>query len=184
MLEKIKQIKLVVFDSDGVLTDGRVVVNSDGTQSRFFHIHDGGGIYLLKHCQFHLGIISGKCTDALSLRAAELGVEFVYQGVLEKVEAMEEILQKTNLTWQEACYVGDDLIDIPVLTQVGFPVAVANAREEVKQASAYITKCPGGQGAVREVAELILKTQGKYEAILRKLYQPKHKSPSLQKKTT
>ena len=165
-LEKAKQVRLFLCDVDGVMTDGKIVWDSEGREIRHFDVQDGTGLYFLKLLGYPRGWISGKNSEAVAKRAKELGIEYVYLGVKNKRKVLEEILEKTGVSLREVCFVGDDLVDIPVLEVVGFPVAVANAREEVKQFACYVTSSPGGHGAVREVVELILQAQGKWQEVL------------------
>ena len=161
-----KNIKLVIVDVDGVLTDGTIYLDSHGCETKAFHVLDGTGISYLHRVGIKTAIISGRNCDAVTHRAKELDIEDVYQGAKNKIDAYKEILEKYALRDEEVCYIGDDLIDLPILYRVGFPVAVANAAPLVKQHSVYITKARGGQGAVREVAEKILKFQDKWHLIM------------------
>jgi 3-deoxy-D-manno-octulosonate 8-phosphate phosphatase (KDO 8-P phosphatase) len=158
------------MDVDGVLTDGRVWLQSwpDGTahEIKGFDAYDGQGLMLARTMGLRAGVITGRESPAMARRAKEMGLEFVYQGQATKTAAFEEILAKSGVREEEVCYVADDLPDLPVLRRVGLAVAVANASAEVKKAAHYVTKHNGGGGAVREVVELILKAQGKWmEAI-------------------
>lgn len=161
-----KNIKLVIVDVDGVLTDGAISIDSEGRETKTFHVLDGTGIAYLHRVGIKVAIISGRTCKAVIHRASELGIEDVYQGAKIKLDAYKELLQKYALRDEEVCYIGDDLIDLPILYRVGFPVAVANATPLVKQRSAYVTKAKGGCGAVREVAEKILKYQDKWDFIM------------------
>ncbi len=161
-------VKLVVCDVDGVLTDGLVGLDSDGKETKRFCVVDGTGIAYLQRCGIEVGLLSGRRSEVVSRRARELGISIALDGVLEKREALENILRRTARTPEELCFVGDDLIDIPCLRMSGFPVAVANAHPEVVKVAEYVTRARGGDGAVREVAEMILKAQGHWEDILRR----------------
>jgi len=160
------KIKMVVFDVDGVLTDGKIVLDMHGVETKSFNVQDGTGIKYLLRSDIRVGLITGRQSGVVSFRARELGIEDVYQGVKVKLEAYEKLVEKHGLHDEEVCYVGDDLPDIPVMRRVGLPVAVANARLEVKNEAAYVTQAEGGAGAVREVAEEILKGQGKWDTIM------------------
>ncbi|TVM03467.1 MAG: 3-deoxy-D-manno-octulosonate 8-phosphate phosphatase [Candidatus Brocadia sp. WS118] len=162
----IKNIKLVIVDVDGVLTDGAIHIDSQGCESKAFHVLDGTGISYLHRAGIKTAIISGRTCDAVIHRAKELGIEDIYQGATNKIDAYKDILEKYALHDEEICYIGDDLIDLPILYRVGFPVAVANASPLVKRHSAYVTRVKGGCGAVREVAEKILKFQDKWHLIM------------------
>ncbi len=166
----LNNVKMVIFDVDGVLTDGNIILNSDGIESKNFYVQDGTGITYLQSAGIRTGIISGRKSRVVELRAKELFIEDVYLGVQRKIDAYEEILNKHGLDDHETCYIGDDLIDIPVLKRVGFSVAVPNARQEVKECALYTTVAHGGYGAIREVAEKILKSQGKWVSVPAKYY--------------
>lgn len=157
------------MDVDGVLTDGRIWLQSwpDGTAQEIkgFSAYDGAGLKLARVAGLRTGVITGRESAATARRAAELGMEFVYQGRAEKLAAYEEVLRKAGVSDKEVCFIGDDLPDLPLLRRVGFAVAVANASPEAKKAAHYVTKRAGGEGAVREVVELILKTQGKWREV-------------------
>jgi len=155
-----RKIKILLLDVDGVLTDGRIIYNSKGEDSKFFDVHDGLGVYLLKKCGIPTILITAKGSRTIKPRARDMRVEEVYADIHPKSAALEKILKKYKLDPSEVCFVGDDLVDISVMKRVGFPIAVFNACPEVKQKASYITLRQGGRGAVREVAELILKAKG------------------------
>lgn len=161
-----KNIKLVIMDVDGVLTDGGILLDSLGNEIKAFHVLDGTGIAYLHRAGIKTAILSGRICDAVTHRAKELNIEEVYQGIINKIDAYHDILGKHALRDEDVCYIGDDLIDLPILYRVGFPVAVANATPAVKHHAIYVTKEKGGHGAVREVAEKILKYQGKWNLIM------------------
>ena len=161
-----KNIKLLLLDVDGVLTDGRIIYDSKGRDSKFFDVHDGLGVYLLKKSGIPTILITAKGSGAIRPRARDMRVEEVYADIHPKSKALEKILKKYKLDPAQVCFVGDDLVDLCVMKRVGFPVAVFNAAPEIKQAARYITLRQGGRGAVREVAELILKVQGKWPQAL------------------
>lgn len=154
------------MDVDGVLTDGRIWLQSwpDGTAQEIkgFSAYDGAGLKLARIAGLRTGIITGRDSAATARRAKELDMEFVYQGRAEKLEAYEAALRKAGVSDKEVCFIGDDLPDLPLFARVGLAVAVANASPETKQAAHYVTKRAGGDGAAREVVELILKAQGKW----------------------
>ncbi len=172
LARRARRIRLLLMDVDGVLTDGRIWLLSmpDGTatEMKAFHAHDGAGLKLAQLGGLRTGLITGRDSAATARRAQELGMEFVYQNCAEKIRAYNEILQRSGLKDAEVAYVADDLPDLPVLKRVGFAVAVANAAPEVKRAAHYVTRTPGGEGALREVVEVILKAQGKWQRVLRK----------------
>jgi len=168
---KARKIRVLLMDVDGVLTDGRVWLLSrrDGTASELkgFSAYDGAGLKLARAAGLRTGLITGRESTAVAQRARECEIEFVYQGRATKLGALQEIVRATGVSESEIAYVGDDLPDLPVLLRVGFAVAVANASAEVKSAAHYVTSRGGGDGAVREVIELIVKVQGKWEAVAR-----------------
>jgi 3-deoxy-D-manno-octulosonate 8-phosphate phosphatase (KDO 8-P phosphatase) len=161
-----KKIRVLVMDVDGVLTDGHIWLLSrrDGTASEIkgFSAYDGAGLKLARAAGLRTGVITGRESSAVSQRARESEIEFVFQGRATKLGAYEEILRATGASDREVAYVGDDLPDIPLLQRAGLAVAVANAAPEVKRAAHYVTARSGGDGAVREVIELIVKAQGKW----------------------
>lgn len=156
-------IRLVAFDIDGVFTDGRLYISNDGIESKAFHTHDGFGIRQLIVAGLEVAVISGRESAAVEKRMSELGVKHVIQGNSDKVAAFEALASELGISESEAVYVGDDLPDLPLLSRVGFSVAVSNAREEIKAASDYTTDKAGGFGAVREVCELVLDARKKAE---------------------
>ena len=154
------RIKLLLMDCDGVLTDGRIWLTDDGTDQKSFNTHDGLGLALLHRAGLRSGVISGRTSSGLEKRAGELAIEFVRQGDPNKIAAFEEILQAADVEENEVAFVGDDLPDIPLMQRVHLAVAVADAVEEVRDVAHFVTRRNGGRGAVREVVELILKSQG------------------------
>lgn len=161
-----QQIKLLVLDVDGVLTSGQIIVGPEGEIMKKFHAQDGLGITLAHKTGLKTAIITGRHSQMVSIRSAELSISDVYQGSMNKVQALTELMAKYGLTREQVAYVGDDLNDLPVMIRVGLPCAVANAAPEVKQHAKFVTQQTGGNGAVREVIEYILKTQGKWESII------------------
>jgi 3-deoxy-D-manno-octulosonate 8-phosphate phosphatase (KDO 8-P phosphatase) len=166
------RIKLLLMDVDGVLTDGRLynVPGPDGqmVETKGFDSQDGIALQWLNWKGIKTGVISGRVSPATVERAKQTKITYVYQGHTEKIPIFEEILKDAKLDPTEVAYIGDDLTDAIVMRRVGLPIATANAREEVKRQACYVTSQPGGQGAVREVIELILKAQGLWDDILRK----------------
>jgi len=162
-------IKMVLMDVDGVLTDGKIIFTSDGTEIKEFNIQDGMGITLARMAGLKTGIITGRESKMVQRRAEELKYDVISQGSLKKLPRYEEIKKQFGLSNEEVCYIGDDLPDIPILKKVGFSVAVANAREELKSISDFTTTTFGGEGAVREVIDKILKTQGKLEKLIKEI---------------
>lgn len=159
-------IKLLILDVDGVLTSGQIIFGPEGELMKKFHAQDGMGITLAQKAGLHIGIITGRESQMVTLRSAELGIRDVYQGAMSKIQALAELMANYHVTANEIAYLGDDLNDLPVMVRVGLPCAVANAVLEVKEHAKVVTKQAGGNGAVREIIEYILKAQGKWETIL------------------
>lgn len=149
-------IRLAVFDVDGVLTDGRLFLSDSGDEYKVFHTRDGHGLVMLRKAGIELAIISGRTSRAVAQRMTELGMRHVHQGVRDKVVVLEQILADLELRVEETAYMGDDLPDLPVMRKVGLAVAVADAHGSVRQEAHWVTTLPGGQGAVRELCDLIL----------------------------
>lgn len=165
-MKKAQNIRMLILDVDGVLTNGTIVYTDAGEEYKCFNTQDGLGIRLLVQEGIRVALITGRDSKAVSRRAEDLGLDDLYQGISDKVAAFRDLQKKTEISPEQVCFVGDDLVDLPLLTQVGFAVAVANAVEEVKQHADYVTTSLGGRGAVREVCELILKSQGKWKHCL------------------
>lgn len=163
LTERIKKVKLLILDVDGVLTDGRIIYDSKGRDSKFFDVHDGMGVYLLHRAGIKTILITAKGSKTIKHRAKDMKVEEFYEDVFPKTKVLERILNSHSIKAEEICFIGDDFVDLSMLKSVGFPVAVANGCQEIKDAACYVTQRAGGRGAVREAAELILKTQGKWE---------------------
>jgi 3-deoxy-D-manno-octulosonate 8-phosphate phosphatase (KDO 8-P phosphatase) len=166
--ERAARIKLLLMDCDGVLTDGRIWLFENGEEQKGFHTRDGLGIDLWHRAGFRSGIISGRTSIAVETRARTLGMSFVVQGHENKVRAFAETLAQAGVTNAEVAYIGDDLNDVPLMMQAGLGVAVADAAFETRERAHYLTKAAGGFGAVREVVELILKSQGRWDELIRK----------------
>lgn len=163
---RFKKIKLLLLDVDGVLTDGRIIYDSRGRDSKFFDVHDGLGVFVLDKSGIQTILITAKSSKTISPRAKDMRVAEVFADIFPKTTVLDKILKKYKVSSDEICFMGDDLVDLSLMHKVGLPVAVANASWEIKEASLYITNRSGGRGAVREVAELILKSQGKWKDIL------------------
>src|SRR5213076_890778 len=188
-----KKIKLLLFDVDGVLTDGKLFIfpTPPGTQqtvqqhpaqhggeggfglhsqtyieAKGFHAHDGTAISLARLAGIKTGLITKRISETVALRARDLKLDHVYQGIQDKLGSFKEILKKEQITAAESCFVGDDVIDLPVMWNCGFAIAVANARDEVKHDAHYVTKNAGGNGALRDAVEFILKAQGKWKKVV------------------
>jgi 3-deoxy-D-manno-octulosonate 8-phosphate phosphatase (KDO 8-P phosphatase) len=167
ILEKAKKVKLLLLDVDGVLTDGRIIYDSRGCDMKLFDVHDGLGVYVLNKAGIKTILITAKGSPAIRPRARDMQVAEVFQNITPKTKVLDKILKKYKVELSEICFVGDDLVDLGLMKKVGLAVAVFNACPEIKQAAGYITLKEGGRGAVREVAELILKSQGKWPEILK-----------------
>jgi 3-deoxy-D-manno-octulosonate 8-phosphate phosphatase (KDO 8-P phosphatase) len=161
-------IKLLLLDVDGVLTDGSIVYSHSGTEMKAFSTRDGFGIRLLQEAGVDVGLITARTSEAVQRRAQDLNLKHVYQGVRNKIEAFTAILAVQQLQAAQVAYMGDDWLDLPLLTRVGLAVTVADAAREVKEVAHYITKRPGGRGAVRELCDLLIAALGKREELLRK----------------
>ena len=173
----IKKVKLVIFDVDGVLTDGRIIISDSGEQTKEFDSQDGAGIKYLQRAGLIAAVITGRVAKVVALRCKELGIAEVEQGATRKLDAYERIVKRLDLKDEDVCYVGDDLVDLPVMWRVGYAVAVPNARPEVRKAAHYVTKAGGGRGAAREVIEKILKAQGKWGLISSRYKQTRRTGP-------
>jgi 3-deoxy-D-manno-octulosonate 8-phosphate phosphatase (KDO 8-P phosphatase) len=168
--ERLEKIKLLLLDVDGIMTDGRIIYTNDGQETKAFDVKDGHGLKLIQRAGIKVGIITGRQSQVVIKRAEELGIEFLYQGSRDKLEPYHEILQKTGLTDEQVAYVGDDVVDLPVLTRVGFAATVIDAVEDVKPYVHYVTERPGGRGAVREICDLILKTSDRWQSVAGKYF--------------
>jgi len=166
---KIKKLKMIISDIDGVWTDGSFYKGTDGQEFKKFNVNDGVGVAMARAAGFKIALISGRYSPATEYRAKELNIEDVYNGGLNKIVAYEELKKKYNLIDSEIAYVGDDLIDIPVMEKVGAPIAVENAIISVKEISIYITKTAGGYGAFRESVSWIINQQGRMSDILKSM---------------
>lgn len=171
MNDRLKNIKLLLLDVDGVLTDGRIIFDSNGIESKFFNVKDGHGIKLVQRAGIEVGIVSGRSSQVVANRAAELGIDRVFQGSLDKLSVYRQILEDTGLDDARIAFMGDDIIDIPVMRRVGFAAAPADAVEEVLPHAHFVAKNRGGWGAVRELCDLILKAQGAWETVTAKYFQ-------------
>ena len=160
--ERAKKVKLLILDVDGVLTDGRIVYDNFGDELKLFNVNDGLGVYLLGKVGIKTVIITAKKTKAVLKRARDMRVAAVYSNHY-KLKIYQKVLKKFRVKDEEVCFMGDDLLDFPIIKRAGFAVAPPNATEEVKNTSHYITKKHGGKGAVRELTEIILKSQGLWE---------------------
>lgn len=165
IVERARRIRLILLDADGVLTDGKLLQFSDGTEGRAFHVRDGYGIKMGQRLGLTFGIVSGRASKVVAARALELGIAEAHLGVLEKEACYEEIVSRLGVPDESVCYMGDDLVDVPLLRRVGLGVAPAGASEEATLAARWITERAGGDGAVRELIAMVLKAQGKWEGV-------------------
>ena len=163
---RFKKIKLLLLDVDGVLTDGRIIYDSRGRDSKFFDVSDGLGVFVLHKSGIKTILITAKSSRAIKPRARDMHVAEVFADIFPKTAVLAKILKKYNVTLDQVCFMGDDLVDLALMRKVGLPIAVANAASSIKEVAAYTTNHAGGRGAVREVAELILKLQDKWKDIL------------------
>jgi 3-deoxy-D-manno-octulosonate 8-phosphate phosphatase (KDO 8-P phosphatase) len=164
---KAARIRLVLFDVDGVLTDGRVVLHGDGSESKQFHIRDGIVMVWAQRVGLKIGLLSARMSPTTAERAAQLGITLVHQGVPSKINAYDEIVSDIGLNDEEVAYMGDDIVDIAVLSRVGLAAAPADAVSEVLERVHWVAPSAGGGGAARELLELILRAQGRWDAIVR-----------------
>jgi len=159
ILARAAKIKLVIFDVDGVLTDGRLIIDDRGTEYKAFHSRDGHGMKMLQETGVHIGIITGRSSEVVNFRMKNLGIEHVYQGQQDKRVAYGHLRSKLGLQPEHMAYVGDDVVDLPVMHQVGLAIAVADAHDFVKQHAHWQTTARAGHGAARDVCELIMRAQ-------------------------
>ncbi|MCL7420976.1 MAG: 3-deoxy-manno-octulosonate-8-phosphatase KdsC [Methylobacter sp.] len=166
VMEKARKLKLLILDVDGVLTDGKLFFDNEGNEYKAFHARDGHGIKLLRQTGVEVAVISGRKSNSVALRMKNLGIEYVYQGHENKIAAFNEIIDKLRITPDQAAHVGDDLLDLPIMTRVGLAIAVNDANFAVKQRADWYTRLPGGHGAVREVCDLIMQAQGRFDEVV------------------
>ena len=159
------KIKLLLLDVDGVMTDGRIIYDNDGGETKAFDVKDGHGLKLVQRAGIKVGIITGRQSQVVARRAAELGIDLVYQGVKDKKVPFKEILEKLALAPEEVAYVGDDIVDLPVMLKVGFAATVADAVDDVKPYAHMVAKRCGGRGAVREICDFLLKESGRWNDV-------------------
>lgn len=166
MQTRLTPIRLLLLDVDGVLSDGRIVYDAHGTEIKTFDVKDGHGIKMLQKAGIEVGIISGRSSKVVNVRAKELGIEILYQGIADKDIPYAEIIKQRGLRDEEIAYIGDDVVDLPILRRVGFAVATADAVDDIRPYVHYVTNRFGGRGAVREVCDLILKARGDWQAVM------------------
>lgn len=162
--QRLKNIKMLVMDVDGVMTDGGLTIGDDGQEYKTFHSQDGLGMKLLKNTGIQLAIITGRTSNVVTKRAKNTGITHFYQGAEDKLEAFYQLLEAANLQAHQCAFMGDDVVDLPPMLNCGLAIAVPNSMPMVLQHAHYITKKSGGKGAVREVCELIMQAQGTFES--------------------
>jgi 3-deoxy-D-manno-octulosonate 8-phosphate phosphatase (KDO 8-P phosphatase) len=167
---RLRAVRLLIVDVDGVLTDGGILVDDRGVETKRFHVHDGSAVWLLRRCGIETAIISGRSVACVAHRARDLEIEECIQGAADKVAAFEALRARRGLAAEACAYMGDDVLDVPLMRRVGLGAAPANARPEAKRAARVVTEARGGEGALRELAERILRAQGRWERLLRERY--------------
>jgi 3-deoxy-D-manno-octulosonate 8-phosphate phosphatase (KDO 8-P phosphatase) len=166
LVARAAKVKLMIFDVDGVLTDGSLGYGADGELVKTFNVHDGLGIKLLQESGVKTAIISARITAITAARARDLGIDFVHQGGHDKLPPFRALLAQLGLTEEQVGFIGDDVVDLPILSRVGFAVSVPNGRPEVHARAHHVTDAAGGRGAVREVCEFLLRAQGNYDKVM------------------
>jgi 3-deoxy-D-manno-octulosonate 8-phosphate phosphatase (KDO 8-P phosphatase) len=169
--ETARGVKLLILDVDGVLTDGRIILDNEGNEFKSFHVRDGHGIKMLVKAGINVAVITGRYSKVVERRALELGISEVFQRCHEKTVALDHLLEKYGLSEREVAYVGDDVVDIPVFRKVGIPIAVNDAADAAKEYAAVVTENRGGMGAVREVCDFLLKAKGLWESVTREYFE-------------
>ena len=165
-LKKLKHIQLLLLDVDGVLTDGSIIYNDDGSETKIFNARDGFGLKLVMSAGIKVGIVTGRSSQALRHRCDNLGIDLLFDGVGDKAQMLEEIVAQTGIDTEQTAFVGDDLPDLPIMKNAGLSIAVADAHEIVRQKADWTTLAQGGQGAVREVCEALLTAKGIWDEIV------------------
>jgi len=166
VLSKLRKIKLLILDVDGVLTDGGIIYDDKGSETKVFNVKDGLGIRLLMEAGIHLGIVTGRRSNALYCRCKDLGINLIYDGVENKIDVLDALLHQTGVSAEEVAFIGDDLPDLSLMKIIGFSIAVKDAHKMILDNADMVTSAKGGHGAVRETCEAILKAQGLWEDIL------------------
>lgn len=166
---RLRNIKLLLLDVDGVMTDGSIIYNDSGEEIKVFCVRDGLGIRMLMESGINVGIVTGRSSDSLYHRCKNLHIQLIFDGISDKAAALDKITEKTGVKDHEIAYIGDDLPDISIMRKVGIPIAVADADENVIEVAHIVTSAKGGAGAIREVCEAIIKAQDKWEAVIKRL---------------
>jgi len=175
---KAEKIRLLLLDVDGVLTDGQIVIDDKGVESKHFDVRDGQGLSLLKRAGVEVGFITGRTSKIVQLRARELGIQLVYQGIQDKSDAYDRIKDKCGLKDHQIAYVGDDVMDLPILRRAGLAITVKDGWSGLRRLVDYVTETSGGRGAVREVVELLLRAQRKWPGLVQGFYAMRNPSGS------
>jgi 3-deoxy-D-manno-octulosonate 8-phosphate phosphatase (KDO 8-P phosphatase) len=170
VLERAARVRLVLLDVDGVLTDGSIHMTSGGEESRRFFVRDGLGIRMAQEAGIEFGIVSGRESEVVARRAAELSIRELHQRVHRKAERVREIVERLSIPAEQLCFVGDDLIDVPAMRLAGFAAAPADAAPETRAAAHYVARSGGGRGAVREVLDLVLRASGRWDEVLERCF--------------
>ncbi len=161
--DKIKAVRCLILDVDGILTDGGIIMDDSGRETKRFDVRDGHGLKMLMRSGIEVVLLTGRTSQVVTHRALDLGIQDVYQGATNKLQVFKDILGKKNLPGPATAFMGDDVVDIPVLRRVGFSATAADAHDDVKDVVDYVAKKGGGRGAVREICELILQVQGRWK---------------------
>jgi YrbI family 3-deoxy-D-manno-octulosonate 8-phosphate phosphatase len=169
--DRLKKIRLIVFDVDGVLTDGRITFGSGDLEIKSFDVRDGHGIKIARRCGLEIAMVTGRVSEVVPRRAQDLGVELVFQQVYDKRPVLAELIERLNLQPDQVAIIGDDVVDIPLLRRAGAGFTVPEAPEEVRKEAHFVTRHRGGRGAAREMIEMILKAQGKWDGVLARYYE-------------
>ena len=164
--QRCRSIELMLSDVDGVLTDGKIVLDNQGIESKRFYVRDGLAVKLWQKAGYRFGVLTQRSSQSLKVRATELGIDIIRQGIPDKLTALKQIATELGLSRNQVCYLGDDLPDLPVVRAVGLGVAVADACEELRGVAHYVTRSSGGAGALRETVELVLKAQGRWNDVI------------------
>ena len=166
VMEKAKKIRLVIFDVDGVLTDGKLYIDHEGHEFKCFHARDGHGVKMLRQSGVAVAVISGRYSKSVEVRMKDLGIDHVYQGQEDKVAALEELCIQFGVTYEQVAHVGDDLLDLPVMQRVGLSIAVNDANFAVRERARWVTKSNGGDGAAREVCDFLMQAQNTLDSAI------------------
>ena len=171
--QRAAKVKAIILDVDGVLTDGSLIYGAEG-EWKVFHVRDGHGIVMARMAGLRTALLTGRVSEAVKRRAAELKVDALREGIVHKSRALDDLIDALHVSLDQVCYAGDDLVDLPVMQRVGFPATVADAAAEVREASAWVSRWPGGHGAVRELVEFILKSKGLWAEMVKRHQQERY----------